>query len=73
MIKEGEDPKPLVMEECKPLCTFWKEKLTRCEQQLEVIVKINPTKTCIYPMRDYVTCVEACAQPQIHSSLKGSD
>ena len=24
MIQEGEDPKPLVLEECKPLCTPWK-------------------------------------------------
>ena len=72
MLKAGEDPKPLVLEDCKPQCTFWKEKLERCEQQLEVIVKINPTKTCLYPMRDYATCVEACAQPLIHDSLEGS-
>ena len=41
MLKAGEDPKPLVLEDCKPQCTFWKEKLERCEQQLEVIVKVN--------------------------------
>ena len=39
---------------------YWKEKLERCEAQLETVVKISPTKTCLYPMRDWVTCVEAC-------------
>ncbi len=73
MLKEGEDPKPRVLEECKPLCKFWKDKLDRCESQLEIIVKVNPTKTCLYPMRDWVTCVEACAQPVIHNSLVGTD
>ena len=37
------------------------------------MIKVNPTKTCIYPMRDYVTCVEACAQPKIHNTLKGTE
>ena len=32
MIKAGEDPKPQLLEECKPLCKFWKDKLSRCEQ-----------------------------------------
>ena len=72
MLKDGEDPKPLVLEECKPQCEFWRGKLDRCEKQLEDIVKINPTKSCIYPMRDWVTCVEACAQPLIHNKLEGS-
>ena len=31
MLKDGEDPKPLVVEECKGECTYWKDKLTRCE------------------------------------------
>ena len=69
MLKDGEDPKPLLMEECKPQCQYWKDKLSRCETQLEKIIKINPTKTCLYPMRDYVTCVEACVQPVIHNKL----
>ena len=72
MLKEGEDPKPLLLEECKPHCKAWKEKLERFETQLEKIIKINPTKTCLYPMRDYVTCVEACVQPVIHNELKGT-
>ena len=60
MLDRGVDPKPMVLEFCKPLCHYWKEKLERCEAKLAVIIKINPTKTCMYPMRDYVTCVEAC-------------
>ena len=71
-LAEGEDPKPEVLEECKPHCKKWKGKLERCEKQLEKIIKINPTKTCLYPMRDYVTCVEACTQPAIHNQLKGA-
>ena len=73
MLKEGEDPKPMVLEECKPQCTYYKEKLERCEAQLERIIKVDPTKTCIYPMRDWVTCVEACTQPLIHNQLKGTE
>lgn len=60
VLDRGTDPKPLVLEFCKPLCTYWKEKLERCEHKLASIIKVNPTKTCMYPMRDYVTCVEAC-------------
>ncbi len=72
MIAAGEDPKPLLMEECKTHCVHWQEKLSRCEKQLEKIIKINPTKTCLYPMRDWVTCVEGCTQPLIHNSLVGT-
>lgn len=72
MLADAEDPKPYVIEDCKKQCTFWKDKLTRCETQLEIVIKINPTKSCLYPMRDYVTCIEACAQPVIHDSLKGA-
>ena len=72
MIKDGEDPKPLLLEECRPQCQHWKDKLTRCESALEAIIKVNPTKTCLYPMRDYATCVEACAQPLIHNNLEGT-
>ena len=72
MLKAGEDPKPLVIEECKPHCVYWKDKMTRCENQLAIVIKINPTKTCLYNMRDYVTCVEACTQPLIHNSLEGA-
>ena len=72
MLKEGENPKDKVIEDCKPQCKFWKDKLERCEAKLEHIIKINPTKTCMYPMRDYVTCIEACVQPIIHNQLEGT-
>ena len=72
MLKNGEDPKPLVLDECKPQCKFHKEKLERCEAKLEHIIKVNPTKTCLYAMRDYVNCVEACTQPLIHNKLEGT-
>ena len=62
ILDRGVDPKPLVLEFCKPMCVYWKEKLERCEEKLQTIIKINPTKTCLYPMRDYVTCVEACVR-----------
>ena len=54
------DPKPLILDYCKPQCIYWKEKLERCEAKLEIVIKTNPTKSCLYPMRDWVTCVEAC-------------
>ena len=68
----GEDPKPELLEACKPQCDYWAQKLKRCEIKLEQVIKIDPTKTCMYPMRDYATCVEACVQPIIHNQLKGT-
>ena len=73
MIKDGEDPKPLLLEECKPMCKHYHDRLNRCEAALEHIIKINPTKTCLYSMRDYVTCTEACVQPVIFQHLAGVD
>lgn len=35
MLKEGKDPKDKLIEACTPSCTFWKDKLTRCEMKLE--------------------------------------
>ncbi len=60
MLDRNIDPKPELMKLCEPMCVFWKQKLQRCEQKLVEIIKVNPSKSCIYPMRDYVTCVEAC-------------
>ena len=72
MLEKGENPKEQLLEDCKPQCTHWADKLSRCEKKLEEVVKINPTKTCLYPYRDWVTCVEACAQPMIHNQLEGT-
>ena len=66
ILERGQDPKPMILEFCKPLCVYWKEKLERCEKKLKHVIKINPTKTCLYPMRDYVTCVEACVSTLIN-------
>ncbi len=33
------------------------------------IIKINPTKSCLYPMRDWVTCVESCVNYFPYNSL----
>ena len=60
MLERGVDPKPLILEFCKPEWQYWKHKLERWEEKLAKVIKINPTKSCLYPMRDYVTCVEAC-------------
>ena len=69
MLKRGMDPKPLILDYCKPACTYWKEKLERCEAKLEIVIKTNPTKSCIYPFRDWATCVEACVSTNHSSSL----
>jgi len=70
MLKEGKDPKDRLIQDCTPLCTYWKDKLDRCEMKLEEVIKINPGKSCLPPMRDWVTCVEACVQPTIFHHLK---
>ena len=31
ILDRGVDPKPMVLEFCKPMCIYWKEKLERCE------------------------------------------
>jgi ubiquinol-cytochrome c reductase subunit 6 len=70
LLDRGIDPKPMLIEFCEPMCVFWKEKLERCESKLEHIIKINPSKSCLYPMRDWITCVEACVQPKIFDNLE---
>jgi len=73
LVERGIDPKPILIEFCEPHCIFMKEKLERCEKKLEQILKVNPSKSCLYPMRDWVTCIEACVQPKIfHSLQRGS-
>ena len=69
MMSRGMDPKPLVIDFCKPNCIYWKEKLERCEAKLSIVIKTNPTKTCMYPMRDWVTCIEACVSTVYHLEL----
>lgn len=73
MLDRGIDPKPKLIEFCEPMCVFWKEKLDRCEQKLELILKINPSKSCLYPARDLITCIESCVQPKIFNNLQRGD
>ena len=39
-VDRGVDPKPLILEFCKPHCVYWKEKLERCESKLATIIKV---------------------------------
>lgn len=70
-LKEGEDPKPFVVEWCIPGCTDYKEMLGRCERALKIIKSADPEKTCLYRYRQWFECVENCAQPRIWHNLKG--
>lgn len=72
MLEKGLDPKDKLIEECTPLCGYWKDKLTRCEMKLEEVIKLNPSKSCLYPMRDWVTCIDACVNPIIFHHLRKS-
>jgi len=60
MLENGQDPKEMLIEACQPECKFWKDKLARCEGTLKSSVSSDPEQTCMYPMRDYITCVEGC-------------
>jgi len=71
MMQRGQDPKEMLIEACQPECKFWKEKLQRCENTLKNTSSSDPEQTCMYPMRDYVTCVEACVQPRMFKYLTG--
>lgn len=70
MLKEGKDPKDKLIAECSPYCTYFKDKLTRCEMKLEQVIKLNPSKSCTYPMRDWVTCIDSCVNTTIFHHLK---
>ena len=73
MLKRGEDPKELVLEHCKPSCEYWEAKLKRCEVALKNLTSADPSKSCMYPLRDWVTCVDGCVQPKIQTKLVGQE
>jgi ubiquinol-cytochrome c reductase subunit 6 len=52
MLKNGEDPKELVIQHCQSDCTFYKEKLARCEAVLKSMTNADPEMSCMYPLRD---------------------
>ena len=60
MLQRGQDPKEMLIEFCRPSCKYWEDKLKRCEKSLKELSASDPESTCMYPMRDWVTCVEAC-------------
>ena len=60
MLQKGQDPKDLLIKFCEPQCISAKEKLTRCEATLKALSSSDPEKSCMYRMRDFVTCVEGC-------------
>ena len=49
LVDRGVDPKPLVLEFCKPMCTYWKEKLERCEHKLATIIKVSSLSLLALP------------------------
>lgn len=65
MLARGEDPKDLLIEFCRPSCKYWEDKLKRCEVKLKSMEDADPTKSCMYPHRDWVTCVDGCVNPKI--------
>ena len=70
MLKKGQNPKPLLMKSCEPECVHWRQRLDTCEQKLKSVDEADPHMSCMYPMRDWVTCVESCVQPKIFDNLE---
>lgn len=68
-LKSGEDPKPFVLEWCKPRCLESFAVLSRCEEALKIVKSADPEKSCLFRYRQWVECVENCAQPQIFYHL----
>lgn len=69
MIEKGQDPKEYLIEICRPQCTSLQQKLQRCETALKNMTNADPELSCMYPLRDWVTCVEGCVH---HSTLRYS-
>ena len=66
MIQNGQDPKEYLLEVCRPTCIAKQERLQRCENKLKAMTHADPELSCMYPMRDWVTCVDAC----VHNFIK---
>ncbi len=73
MLARGEDPKEMMIEVCRPKCMHWQEKLKRCEIKLQNMEEADPEKSCMYPLRDWVTCIDGCVQPNIQKHLVGQE
>ena len=73
MLTKGQNPKEILIKTCEPECVHWRQRLDTCEKKLKSLDEADPHKNCIYPMRDWVTCVEACVQPKIQKHLIGQE
>ena len=62
MLEKGQDPKDYLIEICRPQCTALQQKLQRCETALKNMAHADPELSCMYPLRDWVTCVDACVR-----------
>lgn len=60
MIEKGQDPKDYLIEVCRPQCLSLQQKLQRCETALKNMTNADPELSCMYPLRDWVTCVDGC-------------
>lgn len=63
MLEKGQDPKEYTIEVCRPQCKAKHEKLQRCETALKNMSEADPELSCMYPLRDWVTCIDACVTP----------
>ena len=60
MLEKGQDPKEYMIEICRPECKSKFDKLQRCEYALKNMTNADPELSCMYPFRDWVTCVDGC-------------
>lgn len=60
MLAKGQDPKEYMIEVCRPSCQAKYDKLHRCETALKNMTDADPELSCMYPLRDWVTCIDGC-------------
>ena len=60
MLDKGQDPKEYLLEVCRPECKAKADKLHRCEVALKNMTDADPELSCMYPLRDWVTCIDSC-------------
>lgn len=60
MIAKGQDPKEYMIEVCRPSCQAKADRLHRCEVALKNMTDADPELSCMYPLRDWVTCIDGC-------------
>lgn len=73
MLEKGQDPKDYLIEVCRPECKAKADKLHRCEVALKNMADADPELSCMYPLRDWVTCVDSCVLlPSLRSNPKST-